>query len=141
MWEAQANQDGIGTLQPWEAIEGISRIVYNYFNPDNPLLISRVPENPLGAVDCVMPNVNYPERLDLNNINNGRFDADGHMVPDACFNYPQCITKPADTSGNAPASTDSTADASSPAANPTSVPPTAAPTSAITITQPPPPPK
>ncbi|MCC7450377.1 MAG: serine hydrolase [Anaerolineae bacterium] len=144
MWEAQANQDGIGTLQPWEAIEGVSRIVYNYFNPDNPLLISRVPENPLGAVDCVMPNVNYPERLDLNNINNGRFDSDGHMVPDACFNYPQCITKPADTASsgnNPPAAADNPADASNPAANPTGVPPTAAPTSAITITQPPPPPK
>ena len=142
MWEAKANPDGIGTLQPWEAIEGISRIVYNYFNADNPLLISRVPENSLGAVDCVMPNVNYPERLDLNNINNGRFDADGHMVPDACFNYPQCITKPADTTSsgntsNAPAATDNTTDTG----NPTSVPPTAAPTGANTITQPPPPPK
>jgi beta-lactamase class A len=90
MWEAQANQDGLGTLKPWEAMEGISRIVYNYFNPQQPLSVARVPENPYGAIDCVMPNPEFEERLDLNNINNGRFNPDGTMVEDACDGYPVC---------------------------------------------------
>ncbi len=96
MWEAKANQDGIGTLKPWEAIEGVSRIVYNFFNPDQPLLVSRVPENPLGAIECVMPDPNHPELLDLNHISNGRFDENGHILTDACLGYPQCLAKPAD---------------------------------------------
>ncbi len=126
MWEAKANADGLGSLQPWEAIEGISRIVYNYFNPDSPLLVSRVPENPLGAINCVMPNPNHPELLDLNNINSGRFDADGHILPDACVNYPDnqaCFAK-----------TDAAATAAPPAAAATSIPGTPP-------TLPPPPPK
>jgi beta-lactamase class A len=90
MWEAQANQDGIGSLKPWETIEGVSRIVYNYFNPNSPLMVSRVPENALGAIDCVMPNPEHKERLSLDNINSGRFDAQGHLEPDACYGYPAC---------------------------------------------------
>lgn len=93
-WEAKANQDGIGTLKPWEAIEGVSRIVYNFFNADQPMLTPRQPENPYGAIDCVMPNPQFKERLSLTNINNGRFDANGYLVPDACFNYPQCGAHP-----------------------------------------------
>lgn len=90
MWEAQANEQGLGTLKPWEAIEGISRIVYNYFNPQQPLSVARVPENPNGAIDCVMPNPDTPDKLDLNNINNGRFNADGTLAEDACHAYPAC---------------------------------------------------
>ncbi len=138
MWEAKANQDGIGSIESWEAVEGVSRIVYNFFNPDNPLLVSRVPQNKLTAVDCVMPNPNHPERLDLTNINNGRFDANGHILPDACENYPdnkQCFTAsdaaPAQPTPGQPVP-------------PTAVPtqkaaPTSAPASAPTL--PPPPPK
>lgn len=90
MWEAQANQDGIGTLKPWEAIEGVSRVVYNYFNSAAPLMVTRVPENPLGAIDCVMPNPDSHDRLDLTNIDNGRFTAEGYLEPDACYGYPSC---------------------------------------------------
>jgi beta-lactamase class A len=89
-WEAQANPDGLGTLKPWETMEGMSRIVYNFFNGDKPLSPARVPENPLGAIDCVMPNRDHPERLDLTNINNGRFNPDGTLVADACVNFPSC---------------------------------------------------
>ena len=90
MWEAQASPDGIGSLLPWETIEGISRIVYNYFNPTAPQMVSRVPQNPLGAIDCVMPNPQFHDRLDLNNINVGRFDENGYLEPDACYGYPNC---------------------------------------------------
>lgn len=93
IWESRANQDGIGSLDTWKAVEGISRITYNYFNPDQPLMVSRVPENPMGAIDCVMPNAQHPERVDLNNIKSGRFDENGNIVPDACVNFPACTTK------------------------------------------------
>ncbi len=95
MWERLKPGQTIGSILPWETMEGISRIVYNYFNPDKAMLISRVPENPLTAIDCVMPNPKSPERIDLNNISNGRFDANGHVVADACYNYPQCDPIPA----------------------------------------------
>jgi hypothetical protein len=94
VWEQIKPGQEVGNIYPWEAIEGVSRIVYNYFNADNPLLVSRVPENPYSAVECIMPNVKFPERVDLNNIKNGRFDANGHIVPDACFNFPACEAIP-----------------------------------------------
>jgi hypothetical protein len=64
--------------------------VYNYFNSGAPLMVTRVPENPLGAIDCVMPNPETPERLDLSNIDNGRFTEEGYLEPDACYGYPSC---------------------------------------------------
>jgi len=97
IWEAKANQDGIGSLDTWKALEGISRITYNFFNPTTPLVVARAPENPMGAIDCVMPNPQHPEQIDLDNINNGRFDASGNLVADACYNYPQCSAKKPDT--------------------------------------------
>ncbi len=85
-----------GDIISWETIEGISRIVYNYFNPDKPLLEARQPDHPTTANNCVMPNPNHPETLSLENINNGRYDASGNILPDACENYPNnpaCFTK------------------------------------------------
>jgi beta-lactamase class A len=122
IWEEKANEDGLGSLVPWEAIEGVSRVVYNYFNSDNPLLVSRVPENQYGAINCVMPDPAHIELLDLNNINNGRFDTNGHILPDACVDYPACTNAP--TNGGSAA-------------------PTAAPNTGPTLasTLPPPPPK
>jgi beta-lactamase class A len=94
VWESRATEDGRGSLDAWRALEGISRITYNYFNPEQPVLVARTPENELGAIDCVMPNPNYPERVDFNNINNGRFAPSGELVPDACVNYPACLSNP-----------------------------------------------
>jgi beta-lactamase class A len=104
IWEQIKPGQEVGSIYPWEAIEGVSRIVYNYFNADNPMLVSRVPENAYTAVECIMPNVAHLERIDLNNINNGRFDANGHIVPDACFNYPACEIIPPTKLGNPDAS-------------------------------------
>jgi hypothetical protein len=95
IWESRATEDGRGSLDAWRAVEGISRVAYNYFNPEKPLLVARTPENELGAIDCVMPNPNYPERIDFNNINNGRFTPSGEIVADACVNYPACLSNPA----------------------------------------------
>ena len=94
MWDSQATNDGTrmgdNVMLHWETIEGISRLTYNYFNPDKPLAVARVPENQLTAVDCVMPNLQHPERIDLNNISNGRFNPDGSLASDACYNFPMC---------------------------------------------------
>lgn len=94
VWESRVTEDGRGSLDAWRAVEGMSRVVYNYFNPEKPLLVARTPENALGAIECVMPNPNFPERVDFNNINNGRFTPSGEIVPDACINYPACIADP-----------------------------------------------
>jgi len=95
IWEQHTvSADGIGSIDTWQALEGMSRIVYNYFNPTKPLIVPRVPQNPLGAVFCVMPNPNHIERVNFDNINSGRFNPDGTMVPDACVAYPDCeVTK------------------------------------------------
>jgi beta-lactamase class A len=77
-----------GDIVAWETIEGISRIAYNYFNPTQPMLQSRKPNHPTTADNCVMPDPNHADLLDLNNIRNGRFDAQGHLLPGACENYP-----------------------------------------------------
>lgn len=91
VWEAKANFDGIGSLVPWEGIEGVSRIVYNYYNPDQALLTPRTPENPLGAIGCVMPP--NGETMSFTNINAGRFNPDGTLAPEACYDWPTCRKK------------------------------------------------
>jgi len=91
IWEQHTvSADGIGSIDTWYALEGMSRIVYNYFNPTTPLITPRVPENPLTAIDCVMPNPQHEERVSFDNVNSGRFNADGTLVADACVNYPAC---------------------------------------------------
>jgi len=77
-----------GDIVSWETIEGISRLVYNYFNQDKPEVSARQPNHPTTADNCVMPNPNHPELLSLDNISNGRFDSNGNKLPDACENYP-----------------------------------------------------
>jgi beta-lactamase class A len=90
IWERLAEGHQIGSLLPWQAIETISRITYNYYNPQTPLLENRRPDNPELALGCVMPNNAHPERIDLNNIRNGRFDSKGKIVADACYDWPAC---------------------------------------------------
>ncbi len=93
MWEAKANQDGLpSSMIGWESIEGISQIVYNFFNPAVPLTTARTPINPIGAIGCVMPSAQ--DKIDFTNINNGRFDKNGRVVPDACYFWPSCNEYP-----------------------------------------------
>ncbi len=87
-WEKIQQGYQQGDIVAWETIEGISRIVYNYFNPTQPLLQSRQPNHPTTADNCVMPDPKQPELLSLDNIRNGRFDAQGKIVAGACENYP-----------------------------------------------------
>ena len=87
-WERLLPGQQVGNIALWEMMEGISRIVYNYFNPSQPMVNARTPENPLTALDCVMPS--SVEKLDFTNIRNGRFDANGYLEPDACYGFPNC---------------------------------------------------
>ncbi|MCE7946132.1 MAG: hypothetical protein DYG88_01745 [Chloroflexi bacterium CFX4] len=92
-WERLLPGQQVGNIALWEMMEGISRIVYNYFNPSQPMVNARTPENPLTALDCVMPS--SVEKLDFTNIRNGRFDANGYLEPDACYGFPNCgVDKP-----------------------------------------------
>ncbi len=140
MWEKTDKE--VGSILPWEVMEGISRMVYNFFNPDQPMIVARVPENQFTANDCIMPNPQHPERIDLNHISNGRFDANGNVVPDACYNYPQCDPIPAQKlSGdqNVPSSSD--AMGTQQAAPPAQESPIQLQGTKIPSTLPPPPPK
>jgi hypothetical protein len=68
-----------------EMIEEVSRLTWNYFNADQPLLQRREPISPYGAVECISFNPENPELVDLNNIDANRIDAEGNPLPTACY--------------------------------------------------------
>jgi len=82
-WERDTDGNNLPTLLSWEVIEEISRLTYNYFNPDVPLLTRREPINPLGAIDCV--SYTSPEDVNLNDITQNRVDENGEPLPTACY--------------------------------------------------------
>lgn len=82
-WERDLDGNLLPTLASWELIEEISRLTWNYFNPDQPLLQRREPLNPFGAIDCVT--VRDPALVNLDNIDENRLDANGNPLPDACY--------------------------------------------------------
>ncbi|MBZ0308429.1 MAG: hypothetical protein K8I82_20355, partial [Anaerolineae bacterium] len=51
-------------------------------------LVPRQPLNPFGGAACVMPTTS--EEISLNDIDAGRFDANGNPLPSACYDYPNC---------------------------------------------------
>ncbi len=83
VWERDVDGNNLPTILSWEVIEEISRLVYNYFNPDVPLIQRRQPINPNTAINCVT--VRYPEDVDLNDINKNRLDENGIPLPSACY--------------------------------------------------------
>ena len=82
-WEEDLDGNRLPTLLSWEVIEEISRLTYNYFNPDAPLLIRREPLNPFGAIDCV--SFMTTQDVNLNDINQNRLDENGNPLPTACY--------------------------------------------------------
>ena len=82
-WELDKDGNNLPTLQAWELIEEVSRLTYNYFNPDQPLLERREPINPLGAIDCVT--VMSPDQVNLNDIDENRVNENGEPLPGACY--------------------------------------------------------
>ncbi len=91
IWE-RGGVDGTGGLtdiRKWDMIGDVNRIVYNYFNPNQPMLETTVP--PLGTrgAACVMPNRGY--EINLYDIDENRFNEYGNPVPGvACYDYPEC---------------------------------------------------
>lgn len=82
-WERDLDGNLLPTLASWELIEEISRLTWNYFNPDQPMLQRREPLNAFGAVDCVT--VRDPALVNLDNIDENRLDASGNPLPTACY--------------------------------------------------------
>jgi beta-lactamase class A len=85
VYERDSDGNNLPTLAAWELIEEVSRLTWNYFNPDQPLLQPRQPLNPYGAVECISFNPQNPEVIDLNDINANRIDANGAPLPTGCY--------------------------------------------------------
>jgi beta-lactamase class A len=83
VYEPDTDNNGLPTLAGWELIEEISRLTYNFFNPDAPLLQRREPISPYGAIDCVT--VSSPDLVNLNDIDQNRLDENGNPLPTACY--------------------------------------------------------
>ena len=83
VYEPDVNNNGLPTLAAWELIEEVSRLTYNFFNPDSPLLTRREPISPFGAIDCVT--VSSPDLVNLNDIDQNRLDENGNPLPAACY--------------------------------------------------------
>ncbi len=82
-WERDTDGNGLPTLASWELIEEISRLTWNYFNPDQPLLQRREPISYYGAIDCVT--VSDPSLVNWDDIDENRVDENGDPLPDACY--------------------------------------------------------
>lgn len=88
VWDDQLDNYGSYLLTRWNIVADISRLVYNYFNPDQPLTQPRIPPNPIGGVGCVLPQ--DPSQISFSDINQGRFDSQGIPLVTACYDYPTC---------------------------------------------------
>lgn len=86
IYEEDLDQNNVMTIGTWELIEEVSRLTYNYFNPDAPLAQRREPLNAFGAIHCVT--VMNPADVDLNNIDANRLDDSGNPLPTACYGGP-----------------------------------------------------
>lgn len=86
VFEEDLDQNNVMTIQTWELIEEVSRLTYNFFNPDAPMTEARDPLNPFGAIHCVT--VMDPSEVDLNDINANRLDENGDPLPTACYGGP-----------------------------------------------------
>ncbi len=84
-WERDTDGDGRGTLAAWEAVEEVSRVVWNYFNPEVPLRSRRDPISAFGAIHCVTVHPDHIDLVNLNDINAGRLDEFGNPAPTACY--------------------------------------------------------
>jgi beta-lactamase class A len=84
-WEADTDGNGLPTIASWELIEEVSRLVWNYFNPDAALYQRREPILPYTAINCVTVSPEHPEWVDLNDVNAHRVDDSGVPLPEACY--------------------------------------------------------
>lgn len=95
IWEDDLTNRGLTDILKWPLIDETARIVYNYFNPNEPNLVPQQPYNPFGGAACVLPNT--AAEINLNDIDANRFDENGNPLPTACYDWPFC--KPFDNWG------------------------------------------
>lgn len=88
VWEKDLDGNNLTDIRKWDMIADVSRIVYNYFNPAQPMLQTSTSPNPLGGTECVLPY--NADDISLNDIDVGRFDDNGIPLPTACYGYPIC---------------------------------------------------
>jgi hypothetical protein len=88
VWEEDLDFNGLTTIATWDLIGDLARVVYNYFNPNDPQLQTRSPVNPQGGAACVLPYSG--SEINLSNIDAGRFDENENPLPSACYDYPSC---------------------------------------------------
>ncbi len=87
VWERGGAGNGLTDINKWSMISDANRIVYNYFNPAQPLTQIRPPVNPQGGAACVMPLPGY--EISLADINTNRFDERGIPISGvACYDAP-----------------------------------------------------
>lgn len=92
IWERGGRGDGSGLFdaRKWDIFGNITRIAYNYFNPNDPMLQTEAPPVEGTGAYCVMPRSGY--EVNLNDINQNRFDEDGNPDPVAgCYGWPDCL--------------------------------------------------
>ncbi len=101
IWEEGGRGDGLlFDSFKWDMFANVNRIVYNYFNPTEPLLQTRPAPIPGSGVSCVLPQQGY--EVSLTNIDENRFTSEG--IPDpvrACYD-PASGCRPFDNWGFAP---------------------------------------
>ena len=86
--EKDTDNDGNANYSRWFTIADVSRIVWNYFNPDQPLAQTREPIEEFGGTGCVMPYSG--EEISLTDIDQNRFDVNDRPLSSACYDYPHC---------------------------------------------------
>lgn len=96
MWDTRLGNFDSYALSRWAILGEVSRIVYNFFNPDAPLLQPQTPLNPNGGAACVLPE--SPQTASILDVDAGRFDENGIPLPSACYDWPIC--RPFDNWGN-----------------------------------------
>lgn len=101
IWERDGRGDGIlFDSFKWDIFGGVNRVVYNYFNPTEPLTEVRQPAIPGSGVSCVLPQPGY--EINLFDIEENRFTPEG--IPDTatgCYD-PAAGCRPFDNWGFAP---------------------------------------
>lgn len=96
MWDSRLGNFDSYALGRWAVLGEVSRIVYNFFNTDTPLTQPQTPLSPSGGAACVLPD--GPQSVDINDVDAGRFNADGIPLSTACYDWPTC--RPFDNWGN-----------------------------------------
>lgn len=86
--EKDTDNDGNANISRWFTIGDVSRIVWNYFNPDQALLQTREPIEGLGGTGCVLPYSG--EEISLTDIDQNRFGENDKPLGSACYDYPAC---------------------------------------------------